>query len=193
MNSDTLKALQLPKMRMIRQQFEVAPAVTASTELDREWSRVKAGLNLPSGAKIAIGVGSRGISNLSIVVRDIVSRLKELGYEPFVTPAMGSHGGATAKGQLDVLRHRGITKESVDAPVEATMEVQPMGEANGIPLFLDRLAFEADGIVLINRVKASHQLHRPHGKRYHQDDGHRFGQPGGRGALSSSLGGSIPI
>ncbi len=153
MSSDTLKALPLPKMRMIRQQFEVAPAVKASTELDREWPRVKAALGLPSGSKIAIGVGSRGISNLSVVVRDIVSRLKVLGYKPFVTPAMGSHGGATAQGQLDVLRHRGITKESVGAPVEATMEVQPMGEANGIPLFLDRLAFEADGIVLINRVK----------------------------------------
>jgi hypothetical protein len=153
MSSDILKALQLPKMRMIRQRFEVAPAVKASTELDREWPRVKATLGLPSGSKIAIGVGSRGISNLSVVVQDIVSRLKGLGYEPFVTPAMGSHGGATAQGQLDVLRHRGITKESVGAPVEATMEVQPMGEANGIPLFLDRLAFEADGIVLINRVK----------------------------------------
>jgi hypothetical protein len=108
---------------------------------------------LPSGSKIAIGVGSRGISNLSVVVRDIVSRLKGLGYEPFVTPAMGSHGGATAKvswmfcgigeSQKRVWVHR----------LKATMEVQPMGEANGIPLFLDRLAFEADGIVLINRVK----------------------------------------
>jgi len=153
MGSDTSKMLELPKMRMIRQQFETAPSVDASTELDREWARVKEGLDLPSGARIAVGVGSRGISNLSVVVRDIVSRLKALGYEPFITPAMGSHGGATAQGQMDVLRHRGITEESVGAPVKATMEVQPMGEANGIPLFLDRLAFEADGIVLINRVK----------------------------------------
>lgn len=153
MSSDTLGALQLPKMRMIRQQFEISPAVNAADELDREWSRIKKGLDLPSGSKIAIGVGSRGISNLSVVVRDVVTRLKEAGYDPFVTPAMGSHGGATAEGQMDVLRHRGITEESVGAPIKATMDVQPMGEANGIPLFLDRLAFEADGIVLINRVK----------------------------------------
>ena len=153
MSSDILKALQLPKMRMIRQQFEISPAVNVSGELDREWSRIKKGLDLPSGSKIAIGVGSRGISNLSVVVRDVVARLKEAGHNPFVTPAMGSHGGATAKGQTDVLRLRGITEERVGAPVRATMEVQPMGEANGIPLFLDRLAFEADGIVLINRVK----------------------------------------
>ena len=85
--------------------------------------------------------------------RHIVARLKDAGHEPFVTPAMGSHGGATAKGQIDVLRHRGITEESVGAPVKADMEVVPMGEVDGIPLFLARLAAEADGIVLINRVK----------------------------------------
>jgi len=153
MASEMLTDLKLPKMRTIRQQFDIAPAVTASTELDREWPRVKAALDLPSGSKIAIGVGSRGIANLSAVVRDIVGRLKELGYDPFVMPAMGSHGGATAEGQMGVLRHRGITEESVGAPVKATMDVTPMGEVNGIPLFLDRLASEADGIVLINRVK----------------------------------------
>ncbi|EFK10252.1 conserved hypothetical protein [delta proteobacterium NaphS2] len=153
MKSETLRTLQLPKMRMIRQRFEIAPPVSVSAELDREWPRVNAALDLPSGSKIAIGVGSRGIANLSVVVQDIVDRLKKAGHDPFVTPAMGSHGGATAEGQMDVLRHRGITKERVGAPIKATMDVQPMGEVNGIPLFLDRLAAEADGIVLVNRVK----------------------------------------
>ncbi len=153
MGSDTLTALKLPKMRMIRQKFDVSPAVDASAELDREWERVKGKMDLVPGSKIAIGVGSRGISNLALVVRDIAARLKEAGYQPFVTPAMGSHGGATAKGQIDVLKHRGITQESVGVQVKATMDVQPMGDINGIPLFLDRLAFEADGIVLINRIK----------------------------------------
>jgi hypothetical protein len=100
-----------------------------------------------------VGVGSRGISNLDVVVRGIVSMLKEAGCRPFVIPAMGSHGGATAEGQKEVLRLRGITEESVGAPVEATMDVGPMGEVDGIPLFVDRLAHEADGIVLINRIK----------------------------------------
>jgi len=153
MSSESLRVLRLPKMRMIRQQFEISPAVGVSSELDREWSRVKGHLDLPSGSKIAIGVGSRGISNLRAVVEHIVARLKEAGCDPFVTPAMGSHGGATAKGQIDVLRQRGITEESVGAPVKADMEVVPMGEVDGIPLFLARLAAEADGIVLINRVK----------------------------------------
>ncbi len=153
MGSEKMKDLTLPKMRMIRQKFTVSPAVDAAAELDREWPRVKAAMKLPAGCKIAIGVGSRGIANLSAVVRDVVARLKESGYDPFVIPAMGSHGGATAEGQMGVLRHRGITEESVGAPVKATMDVTPMGELNGIPLFLDRLACEADGIVLINRVK----------------------------------------
>jgi hypothetical protein len=71
MDSDTWEDLKLPKMRMIRQQFEISPAVNVSGELDREWSRIKKGLDLSSGSKIAIGVGSRGISNLSVVVRDL--------------------------------------------------------------------------------------------------------------------------
>jgi uncharacterized protein (DUF362 family) len=100
-----------------------------------------------------VGVGSRGIANLVEIVRAVVDSLKKSGAKPFIIPAMGSHGGATAEGQIRVLSHLGVTEESVAAPLQATMEVQPMGEADGIPLFLDRLAFEADGIVLINRVK----------------------------------------
>ena len=145
--------LKLPGMRMVRQQFDSAPAVDALAEIEREWIRIKDRLDLSPGSKVAIGVGSRGISNLAIVVRAVAARLKEAGYDPFVTPAMGSHGGATATGQTEVLRLRGITEESVGVPVRASMEVTPMGEVNGIPLFLDRLACEADGIVLINRVK----------------------------------------
>jgi hypothetical protein len=153
MNSGDWTGLKLPGMRRVQQRFESAPAADVLVEIDREWSRIHTGLDLPPGSKIAIGVGSRGISNLSVVVQAVVVRLKEAGYDPFVTPAMGSHGGATAQGQMDVLRHRGITEESVGAPVKATMDVIPMGEVNGIPLFLDRLAHEADGIVLINRIK----------------------------------------
>jgi len=140
-------------MRVVRQRFDSSPAVDVLAEIDREWSRVKDRLDLSPGSNVAIGVGSRGISNLTAVVRAVAVRLKEAGYHPFVTPAMGSHGGATAEGQTEVLLLRGITEESVGVPVRATMDVTPMGEVNGIPLFLDRLAHEADGIVLINRVK----------------------------------------
>ena len=140
-------------MRMVHQRFQVPPAVDVLKEMEREWTRLKDKLSLPKGGKVAVGVGSRGIANLALVVRDVVARLKESGCRPFVTPAMGSHGGATAEGQKEVLRLRGITEKSIGAPVEATMEVVSMGELDGIPLFLDRLACEADGIVLINRIK----------------------------------------
>jgi hypothetical protein len=147
------RKLQLPKMRMVRQRFRVPPAIDVLNEIERDWSLLTDRLALPVGGRVAVGAGSRGIANLSVVVRDVVSRLKAAGCRPFVTPAMGSHGGATAEGQKEVLRLRGITEESVGAPVEATMDVVPMGEADGIPLFVDRLAHEAAGIVLINRIK----------------------------------------
>jgi len=153
MDSGIGAELKLPKMRMVRRRFDSSPAVDVLVEIDREWSRIKGRLGLSPGSKVAIGVGSRGISNLTVVVRAVATRLKEARYYPFVTPAMGSHGGATSEGQTEVLRLRGITEESVGVPVRATMEVTPMGEVDGIPLFLDRLAHEADGIVLINRVK----------------------------------------
>jgi len=144
---------KLPKMWMVHQRFRVPPAVDVLKEMEREWSLLKDRLALPVGGRVAVGVGSRGIANLSKVVRDVVSRLKQAGCRPFVTPAMGSHGGATAEGQKEVLRLRGITEDSVGGPVEATMDVVSMGEADGIPLFVDRLAHEAAGIVLVNRIK----------------------------------------
>ncbi|MBT3258652.1 MAG: DUF362 domain-containing protein, partial [Deltaproteobacteria bacterium] len=101
MNSGDWAGLKLPGMRMVQQRFESAPAADVLDEIDREWSRIHRGLDLPRGSKIAIGVGSRGISNLSVVVQAVVARLKEAGHVPFVTPAMGSHGGATAQGQMD--------------------------------------------------------------------------------------------
>jgi hypothetical protein len=153
MNFGMIPDLKLPKMKMVHQHFHVAPPVDVLAEVDREWSRLKDRLDLVPGMSIAVGVGSRGITNLTIVVRAVVTKLKEAGCNPFITPAMGSHGGATVEGQIEVLAIRGITEQSVGAPIRATMDVVSMGEIDGIPLFLDRLAHEADGIVLINRIK----------------------------------------
>ena len=144
---------KLPKMRMVHRRFDVAPPVDIPAELAREWTYINDHLTLTPGSRVAIGVGSRGISNLATVVSTVAARLKEAGCRPFVTPAMGSHGGATAEGQVEVLRARGITEDNVGVPVRASMDVELMGEVDGIPLFLDRLAHEADGIVLINRIK----------------------------------------
>jgi hypothetical protein len=145
--------LELPEMLLIRQRFEVPEAIEAVSRVQGEWGRIRHRIDLPREGRVAVCVGSRGIANLAVVVKAIVDLLKNAGCAPFVTPAMGSHGGATAEGQIEVLKLRGITEESVGAPVLSTMEVVPMGEVKGIPLFIDRLAREANGIVLINRVK----------------------------------------
>ena len=144
---------KFPPMYSICQQFRVPPAIDVTGAVDDQWQRIKGSLALAPGARIAVGVGSRGLSNLPGIVRAVVAKLKAAGTRPFVTSAMGSHGGATAQGQAALLAERGITQESVGAPVEVTMEVVSMGDADGIPLYMDRLAHGADGIVLINRIK----------------------------------------
>ena len=143
----------LPRMRMVRRRFPASPEVDVVDELDRQWATAGPRLGLRPGARVAVAVGSRGISDIGRLVRRVVHNLKQSGCEPFIVPAMGSHGGATAEGQTEVLAMLGITAASVGAPIRATMEVTPLGEADGIPLFIDRYAYEADGIVLVNRVK----------------------------------------
>ena len=141
---------ELPAMFEVRQHFDVLPAVDVLAALEDEWPRTKAPLSaLAPGASVAVAVGSRGIADIAVLVRGIVERLSEAGCEPFVVPAMGSHGGATAAGQTEVLAHLGVTEAAVGAPVRATMDVVALGEVEGTPLFIDRFAWEADGIVLV--------------------------------------------
>src|ERR687893_1052830 len=110
-------------------------------------------VEMPAGS-VAVGVGSRGVGKISDVVAALVGFLKEAGAEPFVVPAMGSHGASTAEGQADVLAHLGVSKESVGCPVRATMEATKVGETpSGVPVFMDRNAYEADSVVVVNRVK----------------------------------------
>ena len=112
-----------------------------------------ASLPVRRGETVAVGAGSRGIANIDVVVRATVDELKAQGARPFVFPAMGSHGGATAEGQLSVLAHYGITEGSMGCEVRASMDVVQVGEALGMPVWLDRIASEADWIGLVNRVK----------------------------------------
>ncbi len=147
------EAVEFPDMYPIHQRFDVPPAIDVTRTMKEEWETLKETLTIKPGARIAVGVGSRGISNLVQIVRTLVTLLKDAGAKPFITSAMGSHGGATAPGQREVLAQRGISEESVGATVEVSMEVVLIGEADGIPLYMDRLAHQADGIVLVNRIK----------------------------------------
>ena len=112
-----------------------------------------AGLPIKRGDRVAVGAGSRGIANIDVIVKATVAWLKELGARPFVFPAMGSHGGATPEGQRAVLAHYGITEATMGCEIRATMDVVQAGEALGLPVWLDRLASEADWIGLVNRIK----------------------------------------
>src|SRR5882672_3621137 len=141
----------LPKMLRLRQTFQrprvtdVPPAVARALE--------EARLPVKRGDTVAVGAGSRGIANIDVVVGATVRWLRDLGARPFVFPAMGSHGGGTVEGQLSVLEHYGITEATMGCPIRATMEVNEVGEALGLPVWLDRHAAEADWIGLVNRIK----------------------------------------
>ncbi|TDU90394.1 uncharacterized protein DUF2088 [Kribbella voronezhensis] len=114
------------------------------------------------GARIAVTAGSRGIHDLVVVVRAAVDWLRDAGAEPFVVPAMGSHGGATADGQREMLAGLGVTPESMGCPIEATMETVVVGTLDdGTPVHHDAVAAKADGVLLVNRVKPHTDFHGP--------------------------------
>ena len=106
------------------------------------------------GAEVAIGVGSRGISNIATITRAVVDYWKTAGAKPFIFPAMGSHGAASAEGQADVLAHYGIIEETMGCPIRSSLDVVPVGTTpDGIHVVLDKLAHASDGIMFIGRVK----------------------------------------
>lgn len=147
--------MALPKMARIQQQFEAPVLDDLPTAIHTELERINAASLVRPGETVAITAGSRGVANIDTAVKATVDALKTIGAKPFVIPAMGSHGGATSEGQRSVLEHYGITEETVGAPIKATMEVVELGKtADGLPVFLDHYAAEADHIVPLNRIKA---------------------------------------
>ena len=120
--------------------------------------------NIRPGMKIAVTAGSRGINNIALIIKTAVDCLKEAGAEPFIIPAMGSHGGATAEGQRAVLAGYGVTEEAMGVPVKSSMEVVKIGETEDpkISVFMDKNAWEADGVLDVNRVKCHTDFHGVH-------------------------------
>src|SRR5215218_5116069 len=112
-------------------------------------------------ARVAITAGSRGVANIVPILRASGEAVRAAGGEPFIMPAMGSHGGATAEGQREVLEGYGITESFVGCPIHAQMEVVELGKVDGMPVYMDKLAAAADGIVLICRVKPHTNFRAP--------------------------------
>ena len=152
----TVGDVAMPSLGVVEQVWDTDPIPTdeiesraASAAYDLDFGAV------PDGGEVAIGAGSRGIANLDAIVRGVVAGVREQGYQPFVFPAMGSHGGATAEGQREKLNTLGVSEESVGCEIRATMDVETVGETpeRGVPVYADANAIAADGIVMVNRIK----------------------------------------
>jgi hypothetical protein len=152
--ADLLGEVDVPRFVPVRQKFDEAHVQDLPQDIREAVFEAGVLSRVDAGARIAIGVGSRGIANISLITRTVVDLVRSCGADPFVVPAMGSHGGATAAGQRAVLEHIGVNEKAVGAPIRATMDVVQIGNsAGGLPLYFDRHAAEADGIIPINRIK----------------------------------------
>ena len=149
-----LDPIAIPRMVKVKQTFDRPVIRDVIGEFKAKLSAKKVLATIKPGQTIAVGVGSRGISNQPALVKALVEEIKKAGGKPFLVPAMGSHGGATAEGQRKMLTGMGFTEEYIGAPIRATMETVQVGvSANGFPVFFDKNALEANGTVFINRIK----------------------------------------
>jgi hypothetical protein len=153
-SSKLLARIPVPPLAMIRQDV-VDDSITDVAAATRESFRQSPlAASLRPGMRVAIGVGSRNFANTPTVVRETVAWFKEHGARPFIVPAMGSHGKATDEGQKELLATQGVTEESMGCPIISSMEVVEVGRLeNGFPVYMDRNAFEADAVFVVNRVK----------------------------------------
>jgi hypothetical protein len=169
----------------IRQQFarEILADIEATVH-----QQVIAKLQIAPGARIAITVGSRGIANIARIAKAVAEAVKACGGAPFIIPAMGSHGGATAEGQREILTSYGVTEAAMDCPIRSSMEVVEL-DSSGLEMkiFMDKFGYEADGVILLNRIKPHTAFHGEYesglvkmsviglGKQRLADEIHRFG------------------
>ncbi len=154
--------IQLPRMAHVRQKFNRVKLASVSKAVHEQFVRAEVRAKVKPGMSVAVGCGSRGIANIAECVKQVVAELLALGAKPFVFPAMGSHGGATAEGQLEVLEGYGVTEAGMGCPVRSQMTVVELGKLDGgMPIYMDKLAAAADGVVLICRVKPHTSFRAP--------------------------------
>jgi hypothetical protein len=151
---DLLLGTPLPRMVKVRQNFPAPEIRDVPATLRDQFGKPGVGNLIKPGMRIAIAVGSRGVAEIPTLARVTAEEIKKRGGRPFIVPAMGSHGGATAEGQKDVLANLGVTEASAGCEILSSMEVVELGRLPvGLPIYMDKRAYEADGIVVINRVK----------------------------------------
>jgi hypothetical protein len=143
-----------PKMLAMEQSYPPSPALDFPALLEQQFTQTGLRDQIKPGMRIALGVGSRGITNLKDIVQATLGVLTRAGARPFIIPAMGSHGGATSQGQLEMLAGYGVTPETMGVPIDASMEVKKIGAAlDGLDVVFSVPALAADGIVVLNRIK----------------------------------------
>jgi hypothetical protein len=159
----------IPDVFEVRQNFSASQPLDLAAQIEQQFAAAGIAKKISPGMKIAVGVGSRGITNLQQIVRATIDILIRAGARPFIIPAMGSHGGATPEGQARVLAEYGITSEALGVPLETSMEVCTIGTtAGGLHVVFSAVALQADGIVVINRVKPHTDFHGALGSGIHK-------------------------
>jgi hypothetical protein len=147
-------ASAFPQIFRLRQTFDAERVADVAGEVERQLARLELGRKVRAHETVAVTAGSRGIAHIAAITRAIVGHLQGLGARPFIVPAMGSHGGGTAEGQRRVVESYGITEESVGCPIRSSIETVVVARAaEGFAIHFDRLAFEADHVLVANRVK----------------------------------------
>ena len=154
--------VELPRMVRVRQKFESVEVDDVVGAVIEQFKDPALRATIKPGMKVAVGCGSRGIANVAECARTVIDQLKALGAEPFIFPAMGSHGSASAEGQVKVLNSLGINEKSMGCPINSSMDVVELGQLdNGMPVYFDKYAAEADAVALVCRVKAHTNFRAP--------------------------------
>ncbi len=147
--------MTFPKMALVEQHIPTPRVEDVPGAISAEIKRLGVEARVRPGMRIAITAGSRGITGIPMILATVASELVRMGAEPFLVPCMGSHGGATADGQVSVLNSLGITEQAVGCPIHSSMETVQIGRTpEGIPVLIDKIAASADGVVVVNRIKA---------------------------------------
>ncbi len=146
--------MDIPEVIQLEQSYDQPEIVDIRRELSSKISQYNLCAKIKPGDRIAITAGSRGIKDMTTIIEQLVKEVKRCGGNPFIIPAMGSHGGGTAEGQRKILTSLGITEEKINAPIRATMRVVKIGETKyKTPVYMDKYAYQADGVIVVNRVK----------------------------------------
>src|ERR1039458_2865899 len=144
--------MQFPRLLVVRQKFPDRRIPDVAAEVRSQLAASGFAARLKPGSRVAIGVGSRGIHSIATIVSNVVRYWKDQGMQPFLFPAMGSHGAASAAGQAEVLANYGITEATMGCPLISQLEVVSLGKtSDGIEAFMDREAYSSDGVMLVGR------------------------------------------